>query len=81
MPCADFLLIDFSAYESWCYHIWSQYVKSFSRYHKRAVSMTIDGNKHFCEIRPFFSSRKIIDNLVNRLFYWTLQKQSPGGVL
>ena len=43
MPTADILLIASSAWENWCCHMWSQYDKSFSRYHEKAVSTTIDG--------------------------------------
>ena len=41
-PSADILLADSSAYKKWCCHIWSQYHESFSRYHKKAVSTTIE---------------------------------------
>ena len=50
-PGTDILLVAFPTDENWCCHIWSQYDKSFSRYHKKTVSTTIDGTTTYLEIR------------------------------
>ena len=44
-PGADFLPVASSACENWCYHIWIQYEKSFSRHHEKTVS-TLETRSH-----------------------------------
>ena len=48
-PGTYILLVAFPTDENWCCHIWSQYDKSFSRYHKKTVSTTIDGTTAYLE--------------------------------
>ena len=43
-PVFGILLVMFIACENWCYQIWNNYERVFSKYHiKKAVSATVDG--------------------------------------